>query len=138
MIAAYGAWPSPVDAELVASGSRGYAELRGQDDALFWLESRPDQAGRSTLTHWHEGVSRELIPAPFNARSRVHEYGGGAFCVADGRVYFVNFADQNIYGIRFDGDEVDAPWQVTEGDATERFADLVWEGTAIFAVRERH
>ena len=138
MITAYGAWPSPVDAELVASGSRGYAELRGRGDALFWLESRPDEAGRSTLIHWHEGAPRELTPAPFNARSRVHEYGGGAFCVADDRVYFVNFADQNIYGIRFDGDEVDALCQVTEGDATERFADLVWEGTAIFAVRERH
>ena len=137
MSAPYGAWPSPVDAELVASGSRGYAELRGQGDALFWLESRPDEGGRTTLVHWHAGVSRELTPVPFNPRSRVHEYGGGAFCVADDRAYFVNFADQNVYGVRYET-EADVPYQVTQGDATERFADIVWDGTAILAVRERH
>lgn len=133
----YGAWPSPVDAELVASGSRGYAELRGRGDSLFWLESRPDEAGRTTLVHWRAGVSRELTPAPFNPRSRVHEYGGGAFCAADDRAYFVNFADQNIYAVRYEA-EADDPHQVTQGEATERFADLAWDGAAILAVRERH
>lgn len=136
MTTAYGTWPSPINADLVASGSKGYAELRTANDALLWIESRPEEAGRSTLVHHRAGTVRELTPTPFNPRSRIHEYGGGTYCVAEDRAYFVNFADQNVYEVGVESSA--APRRITTGNDSERFADLVWDKTAILAVRERH
>ncbi|MCY3621461.1 MAG: prolyl oligopeptidase family serine peptidase [Gammaproteobacteria bacterium] len=134
-----GSWRSPIDAQLVTRGSKGYGELRARGDALFWTESRPEEAGRSTLVKRVAHSIRELTPFPFNPRSRVHEYGGGSYCVADDHVYFVNFADQNVYEVPASVDPGrETPRRVTPGDATERFADLAWDGRALLAVRERH
>lgn len=132
-----GSWRSPIDAHVVTGGSKGYGDLRAKDDALFWTEARPEEAGRSTLVVCVAGSVRELTPAPFNPRSRVHEYGGGSYCVADENVYFVNFADQNVYQVSAAG-RSETPRPVTQGDANERFADLAWDGRALLAVRERH
>ena len=143
-VARCGSWRSPIDARLVTGASKGYGELRSQGDALFWTESRPEEAGRSTLITRVGGSIRELTPRPFNPRSRVHEYGGGSYCVADSgashrHVYFVNFADQNVYEVSGATDrDGEMPRQVTQGDVTERFADLFWDGRALLAVRERH
>jgi len=136
-VSGFGAWPSPIDAQIVASGAMGYGELRCTDDAVYWLESRPEEGGRTTLVRHVSGSAMELTAAPFNPRSRVHEYGGGSYCVGGGHAYFVNFADQNIYAVRVEGTDA-KPRQVTQGDADERFADLAWDGTALVAVRERH
>lgn len=138
-----GSWRSPIDARTVAAGSKGYGELRGKDDALLWTESRPEESGRSTLVACVGDVVGELTPHPFNPRSRVHEYGGGSYCIAGGtankRVYFVNFADQNVYEVALaTGTAQATPRQVTQGDASERYADLAWNGQALLAVRERH
>ena len=138
-----GSWRSPIDARVVTGGSKGYGELRASADALFWTEARPKEAGRSTLVMRVADSVRELTPTPFNPRSRVHEYGGGAYCVAAGGtthrlVYFVNFADQNVYEVSTAAGSGETPRQVTEGAATERFADLAWDGRALLAIRERH
>ena len=139
-----GSWRSPIDARTVAAGSKGYGELRGKDGALLWTESRPEESGRSTLVACVGGAVGELTPHPFNPRSRVHEYGGGSYCIADGgaaekRVYFVNFADQNVYEAALAAAGTQAPpRRVTQGDASERFADLAWDGQSLLAVRERH
>ena len=119
-------------------GAKGYGELRAKGDALFWTESRPEEAGRATLIMRTGDSVGELTPAPFNPRSRVHEYGGGSYCVADEHVYFVNNGDQNVYQVPLIGDGPISPRQVTRGDATERFADLAWDGLRLLAVRERH
>ena len=139
-----GSWRSPIDARVVTGAVKGYGELRAEGDALFWTESRPEEGGRTTLVAHVEGRARELTPPPFNPRSRVHEYGGGSYCIAAGtamqrRVYFVDFADQNIYEVsQATGEGREMPRQVTRGDAHERFADLRWDGAALLAVRERH
>ncbi len=70
---------------------------------MFWLESRPEEGGRNTLIMWRNGTRSELTPAPFNVRTRVHEYGGGAYLATNGNAYFVNFADQNIYRVPLAG-----------------------------------
>lgn len=129
----YGAWPSPIDADVVTTASRGYAALAAHGDALLWIESRPEEGGRGTLIHHEAGTSTELTPAPFNPRSSVHEYGGGASAVADGVAYFVNFADQDIYAVTV-GDL--GVRRITED--TSRYADLAPAGDALLAVRERH
>ncbi len=136
----FGAWPSPVNAELASVGELRLGEIRASGSDLCWIEGRPDQAGRSTLMRRRNDETEELTPAPFNPRSRVHEYGGGAFCVAPGddggagRVFFVDFADQNLYEVRHD----DEPHRITEGNSGERFGDLIWDGAAVLAVRELH
>ena len=143
--APYGTWPSPIVAEVAVSSTKGYANLQAAHGSLVWIESRPDEGGRSTLVRHGPDGRAELTPAPFNVRSRVHEYGGGAYCVADRHVYFVNFADQNIYVAAIDPDQV-APAPVTRGDSAERFADLVFvrgtdgarRGDHLLAVREIH
>lgn len=129
----YGTWPSPIDAEVVTAASRGYGTLAAYGDALYWIESRPEEGGRGTLIHHQGGKSTELTPAPFNPRSSVHEYGGGAFCVAEGTAYFVNFADQDIYAVTV----ADRRVQRVTNDS-DRYADLAVAGDALLAVRERH
>ena len=128
----YGAWPSPIDADVVTAASRGYGALAGDGDALYWIESRPEEGGRGTLIHHAAGKSTELTPAPLNPRSSVHEYGGGAFCVAAGVAYFVNFADQDIYAVTV----ADRRVQRITSDSS-RYADLAVAGDALLAVRER-
>ena len=132
---AYGTWPSPVDASVVAAGGRRYGNLRAGTSGITWIESRPEEGGRSTLMRHHDGHTRELTPAPANVRSRVHEYGGGAYCIGGESAYFVDFADQNICAVPIDGGSVRT---ITRSDARERFGDLAFDGAALLAVRERH
>jgi dipeptidyl aminopeptidase/acylaminoacyl peptidase len=124
MTTPYGSWRSPITAEFITTGITGLSALTSYDDTLFWLESRPAEAGRSTLMTIRGGDTRELTPAPYNVRSRVHEYGGGAYVATGAGVYFVNFVDQNVYRTNADGT---APTQITHGDADTRYADFVYD-----------
>lgn len=92
----YGFWPSAWSAAAAAAASRDFAELRAGADGLFWLAYEPADA-RCTLWQWRGGAATCLTPAGFSLRSRVYEYGGGAFCLAGQDVAFVNEADQQIY-----------------------------------------
>ena len=95
---AYGSWPSPVSAASVVEGSRGLGALQFDGDYLYWLESRPQEGGRNTIMRWTAGTEpEELLAAPWNARTRVQEYGGGSLLVADGTIWFVNLLDQRLY-----------------------------------------
>jgi dipeptidyl aminopeptidase/acylaminoacyl peptidase len=97
--ATYGSWKSPVTSDLVASSviRFGYQiEIDGSD--IYWVEMRPQEAGRYVIVRRSpNGQVRDVTPQPFNARTRVHEYGGGAFRVDRGTVYFSNFEDQRLY-----------------------------------------
>src|SRR5215471_11089134 len=97
-IAPYGSWKSPIDAELVASAGVGLQQLRIDGEDIYWIESRPQESGRKVVVRrTPDGNHVDVTPTPFNARTRVHEYGGGDYVVQDGIVYFSNFADQRIY-----------------------------------------
>jgi dipeptidyl aminopeptidase/acylaminoacyl peptidase len=119
--APYGSWRSPIGATLVASASAGLGWLAVDGEAVCWLETRPDEGGRGVVMRWRpdEGV-RELTPPPWNVRTRVHEYGGGAFAVAGGLVCFSHVLDDRLYVL--EGGE--APRAVTPS-AAWRFADGV-------------
>ncbi|MGW1541566.1 S9 family peptidase [Streptomyces sp. NPDC002309] len=98
----YGSWPSPVDAALAAAHD-GHPEFVGfVGDEAWWTEPRPAEGGRRTLVRRHaDGTEESVLPAPWNVRSRVIEYGGQpwAGALVDGRpvVVFVHFADQRLY-----------------------------------------
>lgn len=96
--APYGSWSSPVSGDLLTAAAVRLSEPRIDGDAIYWLESRPREKGRNALVRRDAGGSiRDILPAPLNCRSRVHEYGGGSYCVAADIVYFVLFDDQRIY-----------------------------------------
>jgi dipeptidyl aminopeptidase/acylaminoacyl peptidase len=96
--APYASWKSPVSAQLISSGAITLGLTAIDGDELYWLESRPNQGGRQVLMRRDgQGIISELTPAPYNIRTRVHEYGGGAYAVKNGVIYFSNFADQRIY-----------------------------------------
>lgn len=133
----YGFWPSAYSAAQAAAASRDFAELKAGRHGLYWLEYRPEDA-RTTLWHWteDEGQARRLTPEGFSLRSRVYEYGGGAFCPADGGVAFVNEADQQLYLQPLDGT---TPRALTAFDR-RRYGDLSVSprGETVLAVEESH
>ncbi len=123
-VAPYGSWKSPVTSDLIASGGvrfEGQLAIDGED--VYWVESRPSEGGRSVIVRWSpDGQPVDVTAPPFNARTRVHEYGGGSFLVKDGTVYFSNFADQRIYRI----DSYANPQPVTP-ESDLRYADGVFD-----------
>jgi hypothetical protein len=123
-----GSWDSPISAELVvAQGIRLFQpQLAG--DRTYWLESRPRESGRTALVCRHpDGRREDVVPEPFSVRSRVHEYGGGAYLATDERVLFVENSDQQIYEVQ----PGSTPERLTAA-ARRRHADLQWD-----AARER-
>ena len=99
-IAPYGAWVSPLGAATVAAAGLRLGAVAVDGDDIYWLEGRPTQGGRNVLVK--RGADRrteDVTPREMNVRTRVHEYGGGAYAVADGVVYFANFDDQRVYRI---------------------------------------
>lgn len=121
----FGAWPSPISAQAVVAGVVGFSELRSFEENVYWLESRPQEKGRSVLVMRDaSGNQHEITPTPYNVRSRVHEYGGGAFLPTEAGVFFVNFTDQDIYRITHSG-EIE---RLTESTTT-RFSDMCLDST---------
>ncbi len=97
-VAPYGSWKSPITADLIVADSVGLGDMAIDGDDIYWTEMRPSEGGRYVLVRRApDGGTEDVTPPPFNARTTVHEYGGAAFAVADGVVYFSNFADQRLY-----------------------------------------
>ncbi|HKH70821.1 MAG TPA: prolyl oligopeptidase family serine peptidase [Vicinamibacterales bacterium] len=111
-------------------------------DDVYWLERRPNEGGRSVLVRRRaDGRREELTPQGFNVRTRVHEYGGGAYIVAGGDIYFSNFSDQRIYrGASSAGSkEQDPAYAVTPANNCF-YADFAYDSprNRLIAVREDH
>ena len=88
----YGSWKSPITSDLIVARSIGLSEVLIDGGDIYWLESRPQEAGRNVVVRRRHGESTgtDVNPASYNVRTRVHEYGGGAWLVADGSLYFSN------------------------------------------------
>jgi dipeptidyl aminopeptidase/acylaminoacyl peptidase len=96
--APYGSWKSPITSEMIASGTIRLEQIVLDGENIYWIEMRPAEGGRSVIVQCSPNGQRvDITPYPFNARTRVHEYGGAAFAVHDNVVYFSNFTDQRIY-----------------------------------------
>jgi dipeptidyl aminopeptidase/acylaminoacyl peptidase len=132
----YGSWPSPVTAASIVEKAVSLSALQVSGDGLFWTEGRPADGGRQVVVRWVPGAEPvDVLPAGFSARSTVHEYGGGAFCVHDGTVFFSNFDDQRLWRV----DPGAGPRPMTD-EPGARYADghLSPDGTRLACVRERH
>ena len=86
----------PLSAARAVAAGIDFAELQVGPHGLFWNEYRPEDAA-CRIWHWRDGQAICLTPPGFSARSRVYEYGGGAFCLTDDGIVFVNEADQQLY-----------------------------------------
>ncbi|WP_442967726.1 S9 family peptidase [Pseudomonas sp. YuFO8] len=107
-----------------------FAELQVGAQGLFWNEYRPEDAA-CRIWHWRDGVAHCLTPPPFSVRSRVYEYGGGAFCLTGDGVVFVNEADQQLYRQSLQGE---TPQLLTSGLC--RYGDLQFANGQVLAVEE--
>jgi dipeptidyl aminopeptidase/acylaminoacyl peptidase len=133
----FGAWPSPIRIEDLLGDSVRLGEPWIDGDEIYWIESRPAEAGRSVLVRRAaDGTTEDVTPAPFDVRTGVHEYGGGSYTVAGGTVVFSNRADGRLYRLDPGGAE---PQPITP-EGAYRYADLRFDpGRRRFlAVREDH
>lgn len=128
--APYGSWKSPITSDLVTAGSLRLDSIVVDGTDTYWLESRVAEQGRSIIMRCNqEGKIVQLTPANFSVRNRVHEYGGAAYTVHDGQVFFCNDADQCIYQ-HFPGQAVRLASPVVSNPQEKqaklrRYADLV-------------
>jgi dipeptidyl aminopeptidase/acylaminoacyl peptidase len=144
-IAPYGTWKSPISAADVATAQVRLSFPAVAGDDVWWQEGRPSEGGRTTVVaapSSGSGPARDLLPSPWNARTRVHEYGGRSYlpvpagsAAADFDLVFAEFTDQRLYLVRAGGAE---PEPLTPDGLGFRFADLVLspDGTEIWCVRE--
>ena len=135
-VAPYGSWRSPITADAIVAGVVGLGQIQLDGDDIYWIEQRPAEAGRNVVVRRRaDGTIEDITPAEYNARTRVHEYGGGAYLARGGTVWFANFSDQRLYR----QDAGHPPVAITPAKDV-RHADLVLDEhrNRLIAVREDH
>jgi dipeptidyl aminopeptidase/acylaminoacyl peptidase len=135
--APFGTWASPITADMTVASSVRLGEIQLDGDDTYWIESRPEEKGRSVIVKRDaQGNTTDVNPAPFNARTRVHEYGGGAYTVHSRVVYFSNFDDNRVYRVETGSQ----PQAVTSDNSDLRYADFEMDPqhNRLIAVREDH
>ncbi|MGE3318402.1 MAG: prolyl oligopeptidase family serine peptidase [Candidatus Berkiella sp.] len=130
-IAPYGTWDSPISAEMASSAIIAFQDVVIDGEDIYWSEMRPNEGGRYVIVKANPSP-HDVLPKDFNARTRVHEYGGGSFTVAKGIIYFTNFVDQRLY--RFQ--EGQQPEPLTPSGI--RFADFRVTPFGMVAIAESH
>ena len=133
--APYGTWRSPITAQAVAAGSKPLSAPRLDGTQIQWLEGLPAEGGRLAAVRASSPRAAEVLtPSPYNVRSRVHEYGGGAWIVSGGVAYFSHFADNLVYR------SADGHIQALTQESRHRHADFELDAgrQRLIAVREDH
>lgn len=138
-IAPYGSWKSPITSDLIVKESIGLGQVKMDGDDIYWIEMRPSEGGRQVVVRRTTADQNiDVSPREFNARTRVHEYGGGDYVARDATVYFSNFADQQLYKQSAES----APRIISQEsvDSRVRYADPVVDDRRdrIICVREDH
>ncbi len=134
--APYGSWESPITSDLIVSGTVGLQEISCDGADTYWIESRPTEGGRSVLVRRDQnGQTTDVTPSSFNVRTRVHEYGGGAYTAVDQVAYCSNFSDNRVYRHK----EGEAPIAITS-DSALRYADFTFDRrrNRLICVQEDH
>jgi dipeptidyl aminopeptidase/acylaminoacyl peptidase len=132
----FGAWKSPITADLIVGETVGLGQILCDGDTIYWTESRPLEGGRNVLCHRRAGgAAQDITPPQFSVRSRAHEYGGGAYTVQDGAIYFCNNTDQRLF-VQAAGE---APRALT-AEGPWRYADMRVDAPRkrLLVVRETH
>ncbi|MFL0564148.1 S9 family peptidase [Microbacterium sp. 179-I 1D1 NHS] len=134
-IAPFGSWISPLSAADASAAAARYDGARFVGAEVWWGETLPDEGGRSSVRRAIGEAAEDVLPAPWSARSRVHEYGGGSWTTDDdGRLFFVEKTDQRVWTMR-PGEQ---PVPLTPEDPGARHGGLRWQNGTLLAVREVH
>jgi dipeptidyl aminopeptidase/acylaminoacyl peptidase len=135
-VAPYGSWKSPITADVVAAGEVGLEQVQLDGGDVYWIERRSQEGGRKVIVRLSsDGNMTDMTPVSFNARTRVHEYGGGDYAVSEGRIVFSNFADQRLY-LQRPGSE---PSPLTPAGEIRYSDGVIDRGrNLLFCVREDH
>jgi len=134
--AKFGSWKSPITTDLMLRDSVGLGEVSIFDNDIYWIEMRPQENGRYVVVkRTPDGQLTDVIPPEFNARTRVHEYGGGSYIMSERGLVFTNFNDQCLYLINSNNDCL----KITNRKAC-RYADMIYDKHRhrIICVREDH
>jgi len=137
----YGTWPSPITADLIISKSVSIGDLGVGARGLWWSEGRPEEGGRVQLVRQlANGTQLDVLPEGFGARTRVHEYGGGAWWLHSDDVVFANWADQRLYRLPEDSHTPIALAPAPDIEHGDRYADMRFtaDGRWVVCVREHH
>jgi dienelactone hydrolase len=136
-VAPYGSWKSPISSRMLVADRVGLGQVWLDAGDIYWSETRPQEGGRQTVMRLSPGGEpQELLPPPWNVRNRVHEYGGAAFIVSEGTLYFSNFSDGRTYRL---GPAASEPRPITP-EAQLRYADARVDTARnrLICVREDH
>lgn len=139
--APFGSWSSPITADLIVSKSVSIGEVAAGTTDVWWSEARPEEGGRVQLVrHRPGGTSVDVLPEGYSARTRVHEYGGGAWWLHGDDVVFANMADQRLYRLAAGADVPVALTPEPASQHSDRYADgrFTADGRWVVCVRERH
>lgn len=135
-VSPFGSWRSPITSDLIAAESIPLIDVLLDGDDVYWIERRPQEGGRHVIVrHAEDGIAHDVTPPPFNARTKVHEYGGGAVTVYRGTTFFSNFDDQKLYRLDRNG----TPRPISQASQC-RYADAVMDASRdrLVCVREDH
>jgi dipeptidyl aminopeptidase/acylaminoacyl peptidase len=135
----YGSWKSPITSDLIVKESISLGQVKMDGEDTYWIEMRPSEGGRQVIVrHASDGTTVDVNPAKFNARTRVHEYGGGDYVAGNSTVYFSNFADQQLYRQAPNTEPKLISEEISDGRL--RYADFVIDASRnrLICVREDH
>jgi dipeptidyl aminopeptidase/acylaminoacyl peptidase len=139
-LAAFGSWQSPITADAIVADSVGLSSIVLDGSDIYWLESRPQEAGRNVVVRRSiDGQITDITPPEYNVRNRVHEYGGAAYTVVDRQVYFSNFSDGCLYTQDLASEHPQQVRQITT-DTKKRYADIIFDSVRrrLICVQEEH
>jgi dipeptidyl aminopeptidase/acylaminoacyl peptidase len=139
--APYGSWSTPFTSELVSTSSVALSDVRVDRSDVIWSEGRAVEGGRIQLVRRdRDGRTTELLPPGRNARTAVHEYGGGAWWVRDGIVWFADWSDQRLYRRDPGSGRAEPLVPEPEIERGDRYADgdLSPDRESIACIREHH
>lgn len=139
-LAAFGSWQSPITADAIVAESVGLSSIVLDGADIYWLESRPQEAGRNVVVRRSsDGQITDITPPEYNVRTRVHEYGGAAYTVVDRQVYFSNFKDGCLYTQNLASEHPQQVRQITT-DSKKRYADIIFDSVRrrLICVQEEH
>lgn len=135
--APYGSWESPITISMLTEAGVPLGGVQTDGGDLYWIESRALEGGRTVIVRRDvHGVIADAVPAGFNSRSQVHEYGGGSYAAKDGVLISCDFADQRVY--RIDDGEAVPITPEPKLPAGDRYGDFAFHGDRVICVRERH
>ncbi len=138
MTTPYGAWPSPLTAAVVTAGTVALSWPTLVGNEVWWTEGRPAEGGRSVVVRrLADGRIEDVLPGPWNARTRIHEYGGRAWTVANGDLVFAEFTDQRLWRLTPGSEPVALTPEPVE-PAGARYGDLTVVGDEVWCIRELH